>query len=150
MSLQNPEIKALSTVLHTSDAEKRLVIYHAIAEVLAGNLVKTVEAQVKDYELKMRVSIKNIVDAVGEIAIIDRSLFENALVSVVKYKLYKPNPEELRTELYNENANFFSVIGLTRFYSQVDIEYINKNFSLYRSTIITTLNAAKHLSSSDV
>lgn len=147
MPVFNKEITTLSTLLHTSDTEKRTVIYYALGEVLISNLIRSTNMDSKDYEVKMRISVKKIVDSIGELAIIDRSLFENTLINILKYKLFKPDLEGLRTDLWNPEANFFMVIGLTRFYSLADIECINKHFKLYRDAMLTMLNAVKHLSS---
>lgn len=131
--------KQFIQVLHETDTVKRIAVYHAVAEVVVGLLVNETIGVDKDYEARLRMAIKNRIDRIGELAIIDRVLLETIMVNTLKFKLNKLEITRLMADLYTFKS-FEDILGLSTYYSKINIDAINTNLALFKDTIFITHN----------
>lgn len=140
MKKLSKEAKALKEVIHTTDSEKRVVVYHAVAEVVANELLG--KSRMEQREIGVRV-----IDYINEIAIIDTKLMQNILTTTVKYKMSKSENSNLRNDIHSFSS-FNDVLGIGFYYSKATIESIDKNFQLYRSAMLAALGIKSEVQSS--
>lgn len=117
------EAKLLKEVLNTTDSEKRLITYNAVAEVIAVELVTMSKLERKRLG-------RNIIDYINEFVILDTGLMENALKNAIDFKC-----KTVKYDLREVNS-FDEVLGHGLYYSKCTIDSINNNFALYKSALV--------------
>jgi len=128
MKKLSKEAKILKEVMHTIDSEKRVVVYNAVAEVIANELLD--ESKINQRKIGTKV-----IDYINEIVILDTTLMENILTNTIKYKMSKRKNINLQNEMYNYSS-FNDVLGIGLYYSKSTIESIDKNFKLYKTALV--------------
>lgn len=134
------EAKTLKEVIHTTDSEKRVVVYHAVAEVIANELLNMDRMERKNVS-------KKIIDYINEICIIDTSLMNNILNTTINYKIAKRENSNLKNDLYSFTS-FNDVLGIGFYYSKATIESIDNNFKLYKTAMLASLRIKSEIQSS--
>jgi hypothetical protein len=134
-------------------SEDRLVRYYAAAEAMISKYITVKGRDSMEYfsdnnKLIVGSDIKKMVDSVGEIAIIDRSLFESALKNTLGYKIQsivKPLDVKLQEQLISGINAFVDILGVHTFYSKIVIDTINADIKGYSTTLIITLAVTNDL-----
>ena len=143
MKIKNNELTVLTNILHSSNINLRLVSYLAIGEVIASKLITNNELT-KDYDKTINIKIKKIINFINELAIVDIVMLEKSILNVLNYKLSKQKLIINSNNIYNITS-FEDVLGVNKYFSSETINIINNNFTLYRDTMLATLNASNSI-----
>jgi len=143
MKIKNNELTVLTNILHSSNVNLRLVSYLAIGEVIASKLITNNELT-KDYDKTINIKIKKIINFINELAIVDIVMLEKSILNVLNYKLSKQKLIINSNNIYNITS-FEDVLGVNKYFSSETINIINNNFTLYRDTMLATLNASNSI-----
>lgn len=140
----NKKLIPFITSIQVHRPEEQLVAYYAVAEVMISKYITVngMEYFSDKNKLKVGSDIKKMVDTVGEIAIIDRPLFESALKNTLGYKIQnvdKPLDEKLREKVYSGIISFGDILGVDTYYSKIVMDSINADIKGYSATLQTTL-----------
>lgn len=129
-------------LLETNNVEERTVRYYAIAEVIINGLLKVYKKEENTARLNL---INNkIVDGIGELTIIDRSLFASILNKIFQYHYNLGLPVELGKNIMSYNS-ILDVLGVSQYFSADDMFLLNKHFGCYRDAMVVTLKARDEL-----
>jgi len=126
---KSPELRDLSKILNVVDNDERRIAYLAIAEAISSAYVKYF-TEIKNINEAV-INISKITDIIGEIGIIDRTIFSNILKNAILYKIAKKSKENSTDVQYYNTKSFEEFLGITIYYSQSDIRLINDKYNTF-------------------
>ena len=135
---RSTEYNELRKKLTNLNNEVREITYIGMSQAIADIYVEVVNCQ----DLTgINIDILTIVDAIGEIAIIDRDVFKSKLSNAISFKV------ESRTNKFSilGAVCFEDFIGLTKYYSHMELIAINKNFSIFSSAYVVASEVFKKI-----
>ena len=135
--LGNEMFNEFIRVLSTQNKDERLVAYYGIGEVLATHLSVVLNSDTTSSVLKG--AIHNIVDKIGEYAIIDRDIMEKAITDAFMIKNYRYTLEFYKESAYSINT-YNDINGISRYLGNDKVDLINNNIQSFRYAITTTAN----------
>lgn len=123
---------SLIDVLQTPEQDKRFVVYYSVSIALVKIFLANMDIKLNKPELKLK--INKLIDEIAELAILDRTLFENIFNKVFTH-FYN-----LMTANYNHNIYLIDCVlgafGIQDLFTKEDIELIDKNLELFKSAYI--------------
>ena len=135
--LGNEMVNEFIRVLSTQNKDERFVAYYGIGEVLATHLSTVLNNETASSALK--IAVDNLVDKIGEYAIIDREAMDKAITDAFMIKNYKFNLEFYKEGAYSINC-YNDINGINRYLGNDRITLINNNIQTFRYAITTTAN----------
>lgn len=130
-------VSGLIDVLQLPDQDKRFVVYYGVSVALVKLFLANVDTKLNKPELQLKVN--NIVDELGEKAILDRALFENIFNKVFNH-FYN-----LLIAKYDYNVHLIdcvlSVFGILDLFTKEDIELIDNNLELFKKAYVAANDA---------
>lgn len=129
----NSEHKSsLIDILQTPDQDKRFVVYYGVSVALVKIFLANMDTKLNKPELQLK--INKLIDEISELAILDRTLFENIFNKVFTH-FYN-----LMTAKYNYNIYQIDCVlgafGIQDLFTKDDIELMDKNIELFKSAYI--------------
>jgi len=128
MYIKNEQITKLKSLLYSKTESGRITINQAVAYAIVMNT--NVLNNVKD----VRISIKNIVNEVCELAIMDRVALEKAIVNMYKFANIKTSIGQSIIRV-NYQVDFESALAINELIGKQTIAAVNENMRLFNNIV---------------
>lgn len=136
--LKNESAKKLADLVQVgTDPLKRSVVYTAIGFVVA-DMFFTNEFEGKASQIDIRMYVDKKVNAIADIAIIDRPAITSNIVSVINYRLQNIENGYITKDkfnVYNNPNSVFDIFGITKYFSLDLITMLNTEVELFNKAI---------------
>lgn len=138
--LNTAGIDKLVTILQNPRKEHREVVYFGVGEAIVAKILSctTIENGIVTDKVKMERRLTNVLDYLGEVAIIERSELESITRRILKYNLNKTSFVQ-RLGSWGAWTCLNDVLGISECYSAPEIFAINRYFSVYREALVHML-----------
>jgi hypothetical protein len=130
--------KELVDILHQSNTEDRVAVYWGVAYGVVTSVLDKQDLEVSD----IKVAVKDIVNEIAEMAIIDRVVLEKAMINLYSYFNMSKLSINYSNKLYG-TSSIEDALFLNEFIGQSTMDSINSNVKLFSTTarIVTKLKA---------
>lgn len=139
ITLNSPTAQSLVDILQINDAKKRYVTYLGAAETITSFLIQNA---LDDNSAMNIIKLNKLSDEIGELALIDKSLFVSCLRRVFEYKTDTFVNDDVVSRIGSATC-VYDALGITKHFTTDDIFTINRYFDTYKQAAIVTAKAIK-------
>ncbi len=130
--------KELVDVLHQTNEDDRTVMYWGVAYGVVTTILTKKELSIND----VKVAVKDIVNELAELAILDRVLLEKSIINLYSYFNIGKVEVNFSTKLYS-SSTMQDALLLNEYIGQATMDTVNNNMPLFTKAarLITKFNA---------
>lgn len=139
IKLNTQEQQVLVDLIQVNDNKKRYITYLGIAEAITSKLI---QQGLEENQALNLIKLNKIADQLGELAILDKTLFISCLRRVYDFKTDTTANDNVEKRVGTATC-IYDVLGITKHFTNDDIFNINRYFDIYKNAVMSTVKIIK-------